>query len=62
MNGKNNMNQASSMGRDGYYDDKGHWHRTKLCTVPCPNCTCTPPGGMWVIHVKKDKTKGDDNV
>lgn len=56
------MNQASSMGRDGYYDDKGHWHRTKLCTVPCPNCTCTPPGGMWVIHVKKDKTKGDDNV
>lgn len=46
------------VGRDGYYDDNGHWQRTKLCTVPCPNCTCKPPGGMWVIPVKK---KNEDN-
>ena len=46
--------------RDGYYDDNGHWQRTKLCLVDCgENCTCRPPGGMWVIPT--NKAEDEDN-
>jgi len=51
------MSLHSGMGRDGYYDDNGHWQRTKFCFAACVNCTCGPPGGMWVIPVKKNEDK-----
>lgn len=49
--------------RDGHYDDNGHWQRHKLCFVDCGvNCTCKPPGGMWVIPVKKDNKDEDKKM
>jgi hypothetical protein len=31
--------------KDGYYDEKGQWQRTKFCLVYCgpERCTCGPP-------------------
>jgi len=57
------MSLHSGMGSDGYYDENGHWQRTKLCFVDCgANCTCKPPGGMWVIPVTKDNTDEDKEM
>lgn len=42
--------------RDGYYDDAGHWQRTKFCFVDCGDrCTCKPPLGAWSIEAPKKK-------
>lgn len=40
---------------NGYYDDTGHWQRTKFCFVACVYCTCTPPGLLYysVAHDKR---------
>jgi len=36
--------------RDGHYDEKGTWQRTKFCFVDCgARCTCSPPGGVYQI-------------
>jgi hypothetical protein len=33
---------------DGYYDEDGHWQRTKFCFTDCgENCTCSPPSGAF---------------
>lgn len=33
---------------DGYYDDTGHWQRTKFCFMDCgERCTCKPPLGTY---------------
>lgn len=43
--------------RDGYYDDSGHWQRTKFCFVACATgCTCGPPMGRWYA-AEHDKSK-----
>lgn len=44
---------------DGYYDETGHWVKTKHCFVPCRSgCTCRPPGGMW-YNENYDKRRND---
>ncbi len=51
-------------GRDGHYDDKGQWQRTKFCFMSCGDrCTCGPPNGMYYspIHDKSKEKKGDDD-
>lgn len=43
-------------GRDGYYDDEGHWRRTKFCFVSCgARCTCSPPNGQHFRPRKDSK-------
>lgn len=40
--------------RDGYYDERGVWQRTKFCFADCgERCTCKPPWGIY----EKDNTK-----
>lgn len=42
---------------DGYYDDNGHWQRTKFCFRSCGEaCTCGPPMGRWYA-AEHDKSK-----
>jgi hypothetical protein len=41
---------------NGYYDDNGHWRKTKHCFVSCGSrCNCSPPGGQYYSeqHDKK---------
>lgn len=36
--------------RYGYYDNNGHWQRTKFCFVSCGDrCDCGPPNGVYVL-------------
>ena len=40
---------------DGYHDENGVWHRTKLCFVDCGDrCTCREPMKM---HIDKEWLK-----
>lgn len=55
------------MGRDGYYDDNGHWQRLKRCFMSCGDrCTCMPPNGRYyseehdINKIKKKEPKPDD--
>lgn len=49
--------------RDGYYDEKGHWQRTKFCFLPCgASCTCGPPNGQWTIPVEKNNEDEDNQM
>jgi hypothetical protein len=44
------MSVCGGFGRsaDGYYDETGHWQRTKFCFVSCGDrCTCRPPMGYY---------------
>ena len=35
--------------RAGYYDEEGHWIRTKYCFVSCgARCDCGPPFGQYI--------------
>lgn len=47
---------------DGFYDDDGHWQRTKFCFMHCgANCTCGPPiKGQYYSpqHDKKNRDGG----
>jgi hypothetical protein len=46
---------------DGYYDDTGHWQRTKHCFASCGSrCTCRPPFGMYYSKAH-DKSLKDKN-
>lgn len=46
--------------RNGYYDDKGDWQRTKFCFTDCgANCNCGPPLGQW-YSAAHDKRTGAD--
>lgn len=38
----------------GYYNDDGKWVKQKFCLLPCRDCNCMPPGGVWD---KKDLPK-----
>ena len=45
--------------RDGFYDDRGHWQRTKFCFVYCgERCTCGPPMGVY-RRSPTEKTEDD---
>lgn len=42
---------------NGYYDERGHWQRTKFCFMSCGHrCDCGPPGGLW-YSAAHDKSK-----
>ncbi len=48
---------------NGYYDDTGHWQRTKFCFVSCgARCTCGPPGGVYYnpLYDKSKEKEGDE--
>lgn len=44
--------------RDGYYDERGIWQRTKFCFVDCgERCTCKPPfGALFYLNERPDET------
>ena len=45
----------------GYYDESGHWQRTKFCFVHCgESCTCMPPFG-WRIKTVKEEVKDESS-
>ena len=51
MNNEIVFNQTH--GRDGFYDERGSWRRSRFCFVSCQErCTCTPPNGEW--HITPD--------
>lgn len=41
------MSLHSGFSLNGYYDETGHWQRTKFCFVACTHCDCGPPGGLY---------------
>jgi hypothetical protein len=50
---------------NGYYDETGHWQRTKFCFVSCgDHCDCGPPMGMYYNPAydrnKEQEVKQDD--
>ena len=50
-------------GRDGYYDDTGHWKRTKFCFAYCgaARCTCRPPAELF-YNPAYDKREREANA
>lgn len=50
--------------KDGYYDKKGHWVRTKHCFVACPpdQCTCCPPHGRYQINPDEVTKPSPDEI
>jgi hypothetical protein len=50
--------------RGGYYDDTGHWVRTKYCFVFCGlSCNCMPPLGLeYVPSLDKTKKEKQDEI
>lgn len=53
------------IGFNGYYDDTGHWQRTKFCFMYCGDgrCDCGPPNGEWYSPAQdKRKSRFPDNV
>lgn len=60
------MSLLPSVGRNGYYDDRGLWNRTKFCFIACCGdlCDCGPPGNRYYApeHDKTGKENTDGNV
>lgn len=49
-----------ALGRYGYYDDTGHWQRTKFCFVYCgARCNCGPPHPGGYYNPAFDKRLGE---
>lgn len=59
------MSPLPSVYRNGYYDDRGFWNRTKFCFMDCrERCDCGPPGNRYYdpAHDKTKKENTDGNV
>lgn len=48
---------------NGYYDDTGHWQRTKFCFVSCGDrCTCSAPMGQYYSEAHDKRINHDKQL